>query len=98
MQIKYYLGIAMLLLLSGCGAYYNQPTGIERASIGEITPATTLLRELPKPKEPIVVGIYKFRDQTGQYKADKTLDPALLAANSVIASTILNSDASLTKR
>lgn len=36
--------------------------------------------------------------QTGQYKTDKTLDPALLAANSVIASTILNSDASLTKR
>lgn len=69
MQTKYYLGIAMLLLLSGCGAYYNQPTGIERATIGEITPATTLLRELPKPKEPVVVGIYKFRDQTGQYKA-----------------------------
>jgi curli production assembly/transport component CsgG len=21
---------------------------------------------LPKPKEPIVVGLYKFRDQTGQ--------------------------------
>lgn len=36
--------------------------------------------------------------QTGQFKTDKTLDPALLAANSVIASTILNSDASLTKR
>jgi hypothetical protein len=35
---------------------------------------------------------------TGQYKADQSVDPALLAANSVVASTILNSDASLTKR
>jgi hypothetical protein len=26
---------------------------------------------LPKPKEPIVVGLYKFRDQTGQYKASE---------------------------
>ncbi|OJV12898.1 MAG: hypothetical protein BGO21_03985 [Dyadobacter sp. 50-39] len=34
----------------------------------------------------------------GQHIADKTLDPALLAANSVVASTILNSDAALTKR
>ncbi|NIJ54340.1 hypothetical protein FHS68_003522 [Dyadobacter arcticus] len=35
---------------------------------------------------------------TGQYKVDKKLDSALLAANSVVASTILNSDACLTKR
>jgi hypothetical protein len=35
---------------------------------------------------------------SGQHVTDKTLDPALLAANSVVASTILNSDASLTKR
>jgi len=34
----------------------------------------------------------------GQYKIDKKLDPALVTANTVIASTILNSDASLTKR
>ncbi len=23
---------------------------------------------LPEPKEPVVVAVYKFRDQTGQYK------------------------------
>lgn len=34
----------------------------------------------------------------GQYKIDKTLDSSMIAANSVIASTIINSDASLTKR
>lgn len=71
MKFKLFAAASLALLLSGCGAYYNQPTGIEKAIIGEITPATTLLRELPKPKEPIVVGIYKFRDQTGQYKASE---------------------------
>lgn len=71
MQFKNYATVVLLLLLTGCGAYYNQPTGIEKATIGEITPATNLLRSLPKPKEPVVVGIYKFRDQTGQYKASE---------------------------
>jgi hypothetical protein len=35
---------------------------------------------------------------TGQYKIDPTLDSSVIAANMVVASTILNSDASLTKR
>ncbi len=34
----------------------------------------------------------------GQYKIDNTLSPALLAANTVVASTIINSDAVITKR
>ncbi|HPH17151.1 MAG TPA: DUF1553 domain-containing protein [Haliscomenobacter sp.] len=34
----------------------------------------------------------------GLYKVDKTLDAALLAANAVVANTILNSDATLTRR
>lgn len=34
----------------------------------------------------------------GQYKINKILDPALVAANAVVASVILNSDATLTKR
>ena len=35
---------------------------------------------------------------SGQYKIDKTLDSSMIAANTVVASTILNSVASLTKR
>jgi len=35
---------------------------------------------------------------TGQYIADKKLNAALVAANAVVANTILNSDAALTKR
>ena len=34
----------------------------------------------------------------GQYKIDDTLDPARVAADAVVANTILNSDATLTKR
>jgi hypothetical protein len=34
----------------------------------------------------------------GQYQVDKAMDTALIAANAVVASTILNSDATLTKR
>ena len=71
MQFKSYLIIPIIFLFIRCGAFYNQPTGIEKAIIGESTPATSLLKALPKAKEPIVVGIYKFRDQTGQYKASE---------------------------
>jgi len=68
MRFHYYLFIVFGFLFTGCGAYYNQPTGVQKAVLGEGTPATSLLKDLPKPKEPVVVGVYKFRDQTGQYK------------------------------
>ena len=71
MKLRSYLLIPTAFLLINCGAYYNQPTGIERAVIGEPTPATTVLTGLPKPVKPVVVGVYKFRDQTGQYKASE---------------------------
>ena len=70
MKKLYYFFFA-IYFLCGCSAYFNQPLGIERAIIGESTPATSLLKNLPKPKEPVVIGIYKFRDQTGQYKASE---------------------------
>lgn len=35
---------------------------------------------------------------TGQFKAEKDLNSSLIAANAVVASTIINSDATLTKR
>ncbi len=60
--------ISCVLLLSGCGTYFNQPITIETARIGEDTEVTKTLRDFPSPVEPVVVGVYKFRDQTGQYK------------------------------
>ncbi|SHJ21464.1 CsgG/HfaB family protein [Aquimarina spongiae] len=60
--------VACVLLLSGCGTYFNQPITVENARIGEDSDVSKTLRALPSPKEPVVVGVYKFRDQTGQYK------------------------------
>ncbi len=71
MQNKIYKGILwaiFALMLVSCGAYFNQPIAVEEARLGEITPATQTLKEFPLPVEPVVVGVYKFRDQTGQYK------------------------------
>lgn len=60
--------VSCVLLLSACGTYFNQPITIEKARIGEDTEVTKTLRSFPLPTEPVVVGVYKFRDQTGQYK------------------------------
>ncbi len=59
---------ALLCLLQGCSAYFHQPTGTRKARLGEDTPLTGDLRSLPPPREKIVAAVYKFRDQTGQYK------------------------------
>ncbi|MEW7280675.1 CsgG/HfaB family protein [Aquimarina sp. 2201CG1-2-11] len=60
------------LLLTSCGAYFNQPITIEKARLGEGSEVTRILEELVPPVEPVVVGVYKFRDQTGQYKPTET--------------------------
>ena len=72
MRSQNYLLMILVIMLTSCGAYFNQPTGVQKAIIGEGTPATSLLKNLPKPLESVVVGIYKFRDQTGQYKEAET--------------------------
>lgn len=48
---------------------FNIPTNKEKSTLGEVTAYTPELKNLPPPKDKIVVGVYKFRDQTGQYKA-----------------------------
>ncbi len=69
--LKLFSGI-LFLVLTGCGSYFNQPTDTQEARLGETTPATQRLKDLALPKEPVVVGVYKFRDQTGQYKQSES--------------------------
>ena len=72
--MKYLYRIAAggcMLLYVSCGTYFNQPVDFTEARHGEISPVTERLRALPPPKEPIVVGVYNFRDLTGQYKASE---------------------------
>lgn len=64
----YYLTVILLFLFSSCGIRMKQPFETDNARIGEnSTPVNNILKDV-KPLDPIVVGVYKFRDQTGQYK------------------------------
>ena len=66
------LVIGSVWLLTGCSAYFHQPTRTQSARLGEETAITAQLRKLPAPQEKIVAAVYKFRDQTGQYKQTET--------------------------
>lgn len=59
-------------ILFSCSPYFHQPLGVQEAELGPETPLKKELLNLPEPKEKIVVAVYKFRDQTGQYKASET--------------------------
>lgn len=66
--IKFIFLSIITFSLQNC-TLFNLPTGNEKSTLGENTNYTPEIRKLPAPKEKIVVGVYKFRDQTGQYKA-----------------------------
>ena len=53
------------VFLVGCGTY-DQP--LTRAGLGYKTLSQRDLQALPRPKGKIVVAVYSFRDQSGQYK------------------------------
>lgn len=68
----YFIIILSLLSLQSCGIFVTPPGGIEPKSyVGEPTVTEKDFDKLPKPKEQVVVGVYKFKDQTGQYKASE---------------------------
>lgn len=62
------LSFLFLILVMGCSPFYYQPLGNRDAILEPETPMKSELLNLPAPKEPIVVAVYKFRDQTGQLK------------------------------
>lgn len=59
--------IFIFLFLTGCGTYFNQPFNTTKARIGENTSRKSILNGI-LPVQETVVGVYKFRDETGQYK------------------------------
>jgi len=63
--------IIFFLSITGCVGNYV-PMNTEPAKVGPSTRITSELKSLPKPQEKIVAAVYKFRDQTGQYKASST--------------------------
>ena len=69
-RTKWLMWIACAFIFQACGILMVPPVGVEQHSIiGEITATEKDFKQLPTPLEPVVVGVYKFRDQTGQYKA-----------------------------
>ena len=66
-KLGLFLSIVYLLTLTGCAALFNQPTKKQPARFGEEVYKSNYIKDIT-PVKPIVVGIYKFRDQTGQYK------------------------------
>jgi hypothetical protein len=75
---------------------YRKLTGIQ-PSVSEIK-LLKLLRNEELKKFRADINRTKGWLSAGQFKVNKDLEPALVAANSVLASVILNSDATLTKR
>lgn len=57
-----------LMFMISCAPMMKQPMSTSEARLGANSPAFDELKSLPEPLEPIVVAVYKFRDQTGQYK------------------------------
>ena len=69
--IKLFIAAFFIYEFSGC-ANYLAPMKTEDATTGIPTKFTKELKSLPPPKDKIVAAVYKFRDQTGQYKASST--------------------------
>ena len=51
-----------------CAPMMKQPMQTSEARLGANSNVYEDMQKLPEPKEPVVVAVYKFRDQTGQYK------------------------------
>jgi len=66
--IKLAACLVVMLCLSSCGAYFNQPFSQQAARKGEFTKSTKSLLDLPPAKDPVEIAVYNFSDQTGQYK------------------------------
>lgn len=67
-SLKIIFTFILFLVWSSCGKVIYQPIKNSSARLGEATESTIRLKSLPPPKEKIIVAVYKFRDQTGQYK------------------------------
>lgn len=65
-SIKYF-ALFLLTALFGCSTNM-QLFNTSKAELGTPTSISEELKNLPAPKEKVVAAVYKFRDQTGQYK------------------------------
>ena len=60
--------LLLAVMSTGC-ANYTEPFQVKKAHPGLTSQTHQTLKQLPPPQEKIVAAVYRFRDQTGQYKA-----------------------------
>lgn len=65
-ELLFLAAFLFFMFFEGCSVY--RPLKTQPPAIGVPTAAEKELESLPAPKEPVVAAVYKFRDQTGQYK------------------------------
>ena len=72
MLLRISLSAVVFLLaagLSGCASYFHQTfMNPEPARLGAEVNSNDIWHQLPRAEQKVVVAVYKFRDQTGQYK------------------------------
>ena len=61
-------GLSLLFFLQGCAVTHPPAEANTAATLTPATPITKDLLKLPAPKGKVLVAVYGFRDQTGQYK------------------------------
>ncbi|MCH3882798.1 CsgG/HfaB family protein [Tenacibaculum aquimarinum] len=59
--------VISVFLFTSCGTYFNQPFDVNKARIGENTSPVSSIKNFT-PTKKTIIGVYKFRDQTGQFK------------------------------
>lgn len=70
-KLPFLFACILLIVAAGCSPYFHQPFKIKESRLGAESTQYKDLKSLPAPKEKIVAAVYKFRDQTGQYKASE---------------------------
>ena len=66
--MKSIIALLNILLLTSCAGPMVKPTPV--AELGYRTKSHEDIMKLPVPKGKIIISVYKFADQTGQYKAN----------------------------
>ncbi|MEZ5584460.1 MAG: hypothetical protein R3F37_18375 [Candidatus Competibacteraceae bacterium] len=66
-------GVLLALSLGGCATTHQVAS--DPPTTAEITPVHNELLELPPAKRKVVVAVYDYADQTGQYKPSENITP-----------------------
>ena len=67
-HLPFYYLMLIVGTCPGCSSYFQQPLRPTQARLGAESGFYHQLKALPEPREKVVAAVYKFRDQTGQYK------------------------------